>query len=300
MEQRKIVIPISGIDRSMVGTTINGWKIICISDKDEEDNCMDFAGFRGKDCLRSVFDLLHWDGAVDAITFIKKDPNFHMLGFAKETDPEDPLFKLEVMIIVHAFRLFKTSQIGFWRPMDFSDSALKRMLEYDGFQYAHSNLELPVFSLQEDDQALFSEFLVRFHIQQFPSIATQMSFFFHEACKSQNKCVQFVLRITIMEMLIDGNAELSYRLRHHLAVFLGRNLEESNEIATKMKKMYEARSKYLHEGDASKISDEYCQLAFEYARRLIANLFMITDSIKDIRAKLESAGYGTDPYQVQF
>ena len=300
MGLRKIVIPISGIDRSMVGTVINGWKIICISDKDEEDNAIEFAGIRGKDCLHSIFDLLNWDGCIDSITFIRKDPNFYMLGFAKEIDPAEFVFKLEVMIMIHAFRLFKTSKIGFWRPLDFSEPTLERLLEFEGFQFARSDIDWPVFSLQENEQCLFSEFLSHFHLQIFPPIASQMVFFFHEACKSQNKYVQFVLRITIMEMLIEGNSELSYRLRHHLAVFLGRSLEESNEIAAKMKKMYDARSKYLHEGDASKITEEYSQLAFEYSRRLIANLFMTTDSIKDIRTKLEASGFGSNPYRVQF
>ena len=200
----------------MVGTVINGWQIICISDKDEEDNALEFAGIRGKDCLRSIFDLLHWDGAVDAITFIKKDPNFHMLGFAKETDPEEPLFRLEVMIMIHTFRLFKTSQIGFWRPLDFTETLLQRLLEFEGFQFARSNIYYPVFPLQEDDHRLFAEFLSHFHLQIFPPIASQMVFFFHEACKSQNKCVQFVLRITIMEMLIEGNAEFSYRFYNRM------------------------------------------------------------------------------------
>lgn len=300
MEERKIAIPISGIDDSMIGASINGWKIICISANDDLDDTPDFAGIRGADCFGKLFDLLQWDGVYDSLSFIKKEPQFHIIALAKTTDISNYMFKWDYLTTVDAIRLFKTSQVGFWIPIDFTEPKLKMLYDFLGLQSNPFEMENPIFSLAEDENELFTTFVARLCSLRYPSKVTQMIPFFHEACKTKNKAVRFVLRITILEMLIDGNAELSYRLSHHLAVFLGRTLDESKQIASNMKKMYNARSKYLHEGDESKITDEYCRLAYEYARRLIANLTMTADSIQEVRNKLDVAGYGTNPYQVQF
>ena len=75
MEERKIAIPISGIDDSMIGASINRWKIICISANDDLDDTPDFAGIRGADCFGKLFDLLQWDGVYDSLSFIKKEPH---------------------------------------------------------------------------------------------------------------------------------------------------------------------------------------------------------------------------------
>ena len=57
-------------------------------------------------------------------------------------------------------------------------------------------------------------------------------------------------------MLIDGNAELNYRLARSLAVLLGKDKDESKDIFEKCKKIYNARSKYLHEGQTKNIYPE--------------------------------------------
>ena len=40
------------------------------------------------------------------------------------------------------------------------------------------------------------------------------------------------------------------------------------------------------------------QAAYEYARRVVANLICIPEELKSICATLEKAGYGEDPYNV--
>lgn len=309
MEKHKIVIPICGIERSMVGISINGWKIICISDEDEKDDTFDFAGIHGNECIPKIIKYFQLYGFLEKINFIsngsinfeQKDPEFYFIALAKETDPTTKNFKWECIATIEAMRFYKSSQIGFGAPMEITEQGLQQMDIFADYNYVLVESSIPRFALSEVDKKSFFTFAERLlSVADYPEIVSRMAPFFHESCIIKNRSVRFVLRITIMEMLIEGNQELSYRLRHHMAVLLGRSLEESKEIDSNMKKMYTARSKYLHDGAISKNSDEYCTLSFEYARRLIANLCMITDSIQEIRAKLDVAGYGANPYQVQF
>ena len=223
-----------------------------------------------------------------------------IIALSKETDLSSISFKREILSIIDAFRLFKTSKVGFSLPFDLTEQKIERVLHMDAFQYDPFDIESSKFALSPYETELFSSFFDRLYGLQYSDTECGMIQFFHESCKTNNKALRYVIRITIMEMLIEGNAELSFRLGHYLSVFLGRDLEESKEIASNIKNMYNARSKYLHEGDESKITDEYCRLAFEYARRLIANLIITPDEIPEIRAKIRMAGYGTNPYQVKF
>lgn len=123
---------------------------------------------------------------------------------------------------------------------------------------------------------------------------------FHESFLTENKHLAFVLRIMILEMLIEGNAELSFRIARSVAVFLGKTEVESVQIHEICKKMYTARSKYLHDGITKGITEEMQRNALEISRRVIANLYFINEDISNIRETIYRGGYGANPYQVKF
>ncbi len=165
----------------------------------------------------------------------------------------------------------------------------------------HDPLEnhVPFLSLNCTEKASFASFYHTRKEHQYSSAIDQMLSFFHYANGMENRYLRFISRVTAMEMLIDGQGSLSYRLRHHIAVLLGKDTHDSETIAVNMKNIYSARSKYLHDGKIEDLTDANMELAFDYSRRMIAILMQTTDNIGTIRKTLEQAGYGSNPYHAE-
>ena len=97
-------------------------------------------------------------------------------------------------------------------------------------------------------------------------------------------------------LLSDGNAELSYRLSRGIAVFLGKTKEDSTLVFNNMKSLYNARSKFLHEGKENS-KDENETNAQNYARELIYKLINMSSGEKkktlaEIRNNVTECGFG--------
>lgn len=285
------VYPISGVDPSLVGCTIGGWEVksVCTtSDGDSpiSENLIFKVLYRGfvQTNLSNAY-LFEYCGDINAPRFIY-------------------LFKqvqniFEIRPIITAFRLFKLSKIGMAYPLSFNQAG--GCIGNTIYDYHNQNYikEVPLFSLSEGEQEKFNEFLEIVSKLQTDHIK-QMIQLFHEAYRNHNHCIAFIMRVTVLEMLIDGHDALSYRLSRNTAVLLGRTREESQEIYDNCKKIYSARSTFLHDGKTDKITSEFQLLALDYSRRVIANLICVGKDIKEVRQTLEVCGFGENPYQVQF
>ena len=285
-----MVVPLCGIDESMVGFSINGWEIKKILPSN--DGCSIIEGLTDAKLHKAIHNWLEMEDVFSIIPFTNNKQDPYCLVFAKETDD---ITGLEA--IVDVLRLIKSSQFGCWYPITVKQGALLPVGRF-GQHLTNALQTRPLLSLTISERKQVLQLLQHRERQQFDSNVKKMLSFFHNSCRLDNQYLSFILRVTILEMLIDGNAELSYRLKRSVAVLLGRDREESEEIARNIDAIYKRRSKFLHNGDADKISEDHMQLAYEYSRRVIVNLICIPDELRNIRITLEQAGYGENPYNV--
>lgn len=211
----------------------------------------------------------------------------------------------EIYPIISTLRLFKTSRLGLYYPLSYDNSG--KIVSEIVFGYPSSIMEsseIKNFALDEQEQIKIKEFYdkVLYYLNN-PTIQTMIEIF-NTSYSVMNTNIGFIMRVTILEMLIDGNAEMTYKLSRSVAVLLGKTKEKSEDIFKKCKKIYEARSKYLHEGKTKKITSGNQFLALDYSRRVIANLIDIfyekQIDITTIRVALNEAGFGDNPFNVKF
>lgn len=286
----KIIIPLCGVDESMAGFSINGWEIKKVLQSSKK--CTICTGFADEKLYNSIHNWLEMEGDFSVSPFTNDSRNPYYLIFFKETEDTT-----DIESIIDVLRMVKSSQFGCWYPIVIRDDTLLPNGRHRSCMTAVMQIRpLLNLSLQEREQVML---LLQMRMDgQFPPIVRRMLLFFHESCRSSNLYLSFIMRVTILEMLIEGNAELSHRLKRNVAVLLGRDKEESERIASNISAIYKERSKFLHNGDTDKISEDLMQMAYEYSRRVVANLICITDNLDNIRTKLEQAGYGENPYNV--
>lgn len=282
------VYVISGVDPSLVGYVIDGWeaKRVCATSNG------DFPISE-----RTIYKTLYRN-------FLQ--PESHLLECCGDfSNPQFIyLFKqtqdiFDIRSVITALRLYKLSKIGMSYPLSFNqDGGCIGNVMYDYYNM-HFIKDVPAFSLNEKERGKIQEFYELVSKPQTNHIQ-QMIQLFHEAYRNRNNHIAFIMRVTILEMLIEGNAELSFRLSRSIAVLLGRDKTESQEIFNRCKKIYSARSTFLHDGRTDKITPEAELLALDYSRRIIANLICIGEDIKKVRETLDAYGFGENPYRVQF
>ena len=285
------VYVVRGIDTSLLGISIGGWELKIAHEAPES---MDTSPIKGK----SLFPVLNtFFGTASAIMlgYCSVTKNSYYTYFFKQTS--DP--SVEIYPVITAIRLFKLSNFGMAYLLSLNEvggGIGNVMYDYNSECRIKT---VSSFSLAEEEREKIQEFYELVSKQQAEHIQ-QMIQLFHEAYRNRNHYIAFIMRVTILEMLIDGNAELSFRLSRSIAVLLGRSREESQEIFEKCKKIYSVRSTFLHDGKTDKITSEFQLLALDYSRRVIANLICIGKDIKEVRKTLDVCGFGENPYQVQF
>ena len=292
MDKSRIIIPVYGIDDSMIGVSIDGWKIKTISSAVDSEEII--PGVKNTKLLFQISNYLESESMFVKLSFdpstISSEKDQQYVVFLKDTDNME-----DIKPVMDALRVYKSSLISCWHPMKYYEGLL---LPNGQISYLRDPLqfEAPNLSLSKEELAQIDLMIQKRRAKLYPQNVDSMLMFFHIACSTSNRYLAFVMRVTILEMLIQGNAELSFRLKQHVAVLLGRDKAESERIASNVKTLYDARSKFLHEGDAAKVTDEVMKNAYEYSRRVIASLLYLTEDMKTIRKTLEQAGYGDNPY----
>ncbi len=285
-----IIIPLCGVDESMVGFSINGWEIKKVQQSNKEHTIDD--GLTDEKLYNSVHSWLEMEDSFSIIPFTNDRDNPYYLIFVKETNDTT-----DFEPIMDVLRVIKPSQFGCWHPIVIRDGILLPNGRHQSCMTSAMHI-YPLLSLSSQERTQIPQLLQMRMDEQFPPIVKRMLLFFHESCRTSNLYLSFIMRVTILEMLIGGNAELSYRLKRTVAVLLGHNREESERIAKNINAIYKERSNFLHNGDTDKISEDMMQLAYEYSRRVVASLVCIADKLDNIRTTLEQAGYGENPYHV--
>jgi len=131
--------------------------------------------------------------------------------------------------------------------------------------------------------------------------------------------IKLLLPVIIFEIFANiEDGELKNRISRSVAVFLGKNYEESKNIYNDLSNIYKIRSKFVHVGNQTKIDKDLLYICWDYARRIIANLSIINKDIIDSYVKdnslkseekeffmvinkiLNEKGFGDNPFKVEF
>ena len=107
--------------------------------------------------------------------------------------------------------------------------------------------------------------------------------------------LEYIMLFSILEMLLgSGNSEITYQISRGTALLLSNTSEEMHAIYKRMKKLYTARSKYVHSGP--EISCDCLFELREYVRKVlvkVAELEYHTNDKKfdDLRDEILLGGY---------
>ena len=100
------------------------------------------------------------------------------------------------------------------------------------------------------------------------------------------------LMISLETLLNPGERELRYRISRNTAVLLGNDREASRTIFTKIKKLYDMRSKVVHTGDSKIVKKDTLLNLRYYVRESIKKIYLMKKSKPDILDLLNSHGFG--------
>lgn len=107
--------------------------------------------------------------------------------------------------------------------------------------------------------------------------------------------LEYIMLFSILEMLFGtGNTEITYQISRGTALLLSSSSSEMKTIFQQMKKLYTARSKYVHNG--TNISIENLFELREIVRRVLIKLVDLNyhtkeKSFDDLRTKIMLGGY---------
>jgi len=102
----------------------------------------------------------------------------------------------------------------------------------------------------------------------------------------------------MMEMLVEGRTRITEKLAITVAKILGKNFTKYNEIKEKTKTVYDARCRYLHDGNTTIIDSSIAQDALDLSRRILVNLFYINCDISEFIERIREVESGTNPFDI--
>lgn len=103
-----------------------------------------------------------------------------------------------------------------------------------------------------------------------------------------------VIMIGLETLLNPSDYEVRHRISRNMAVLLGKNRENSEEIFAQAKKLYDKRSKIVHSGKRRIIEKEDLLKLRGYLREAIKEIHHIGKEKSEITALLDSHGFGEE------
>ena len=103
-----------------------------------------------------------------------------------------------------------------------------------------------------------------------------------------------VLMIGLETLLNPSQYEVRYRVSRNIAVLLGKNRGNSEEIFAQAKKLYDKRSDIVHSGKRRIIEKEDLLKLRDYLRKAIKEIHRIGKEKSEITALLDSHGFGEE------
>jgi hypothetical protein len=106
-----------------------------------------------------------------------------------------------------------------------------------------------------------------------------------------------VLMISLETLFNLGHQELRYRVSRNAAVLLGKENGDSKNIFSKIKKLYDKRSKFVHTGESNIINREDLLKLRYYVRESIKEINKIDKNKDELIDLLNSCGFGERPWR---
>ena len=149
------------------------------------------------------------------------------------------------------------------------------------------------FELIESDIVDVQSFLANNKIP-FDNPHVQLAFdSFELSYESYNRGLSFLsLMISLETLLNPSDHELRYRVSRNTAVLLGKNKEHSESIFSKVRSLYDKRSKLVHTGKHGTINVQDVLNLREYVRATIKEMIRIGDDRDSILNTLNACGFG--------
>ncbi len=239
---------VSNISEEMIGLTVNGFTL-----RKAQPDTVDGKSIIFKDGERMDHAFI---GRGYHLKRVQTGNVPYYLFFDKTYDEsiDDRFIHDEIIHLIHVMRVFTTSSIGFVGPLGWSDRGSLAILG-DIIASYHSAYEVSggYFRINQSSYSKIDEFYrATFGYVKSTKVIQVMLQLLDESYKTHSQDIKTILRTILLEMLISSNAELRFRLGRHIAVLFGKTIEDSRSIFENMKKLYDARSQYLHTGKIKK------------------------------------------------
>lgn len=288
-KERKNFFVLHDVDESIIGLKADNWEIKAAHSRPCDEN--DF--FLGNTHLYPIFEKIMFNlYGMQAKEFCHGEDNKFFIYATNDIGGFN-----EERHLINALRLCKSSSVGLSASISINSLGGCLVNAFSSYVRPYYNSLKKTLVLSEQEKNEIVVYLNKTVDYEDKPYVVEMLKFFHESYSVANQHLSFVLRVMIMEMLIAGNTELSFRIARSVAVLLGKTEEDSKEIYKKCKKIYTARSCYLHDGVTKHITSELQNDALDISRRIIKRLMSIDEPIENIRECLDCSGYGSYPWQ---
>lgn len=257
--------------KSLVGLEVNNCRIISMSYSELLDLVLSVYGTKGE----WVFTREAFKYGLTPLSDAKDDSVF-VLETVEAEDSRNAV--TSAYTILDALKLYQSSDIFSCYSLSyrFKDGKIQYGGRGETFLWQHGMHwpEKP-YETTDDARANFNAWLNEhrdlFHSGHHNAKFRQMKHLYLSSYLTDDANLSFVMLSVVLEMLFGGNSELTYRISRGVGMFLSADREEARSLFARMKKLYDMRSKYVHEG--KRVKDEQLFELREIVRRVIVLMF---------------------------
>jgi len=117
---------------------------------------------------------------------------------------------------------------------------------------------------------------------------------FQESFVAPNERIEFLSLMIAAEIIFnDGQSELRYRIARGVAVLHGASIEESEQLFSRMRKLYDIRSGLVHTGSAKGFSTNAVAELRDIVRRSIRTVAQLEWDKSALSRHITGAGFGS-------
>jgi len=151
------------------------------------------------------------------------------------------------------------------------------------------------YHLEESELPILHEFIENMELP-FTKPFLQLAFDnFELSYETSNLNLSFLALMVSLESLFNpGEYELRYRISRNGAVLLGKDREDSRKIFSKIKELYDKRSRIVHTGKSNVIKKTDLLKLRHYVRESIKEIYRIGKDKDELLDILNSCGFGED------
>lgn len=121
---------------------------------------------------------------------------------------------------------------------------------------------------------------------------------FELSYETHSAALNFLSLMVAMEVMLNrGKDELRYTISRNAAVLLGKDKDDCERVFEEIRRLYDKRSKLVHEGSVNEVSSEDVLRLRHYVREAIKEMQSIGKDLKEIRDILNTCGFGQRPWR---